>query len=801
MRIFEVAPAPSAIAIARAWINKVYAQFPQTWDNNHVMDMGGEGANQQFALFELIPSSDKRGAVEIKWFQAYPQRQGVGTRAMQVLQDMAHEDGITLTLFPWKHGRVSQSSLKKFYKKAGYKPINKGSDTMLWEPVTEAFDKTYPWKWTAKADWSWVAKFKDVVVTAHIDPTETAWEIKFTRNGTMGVTGEGDQFGIFATVLDIVKDFVKQMNPKVVTFSAEKEDPSTKSTSRPKLYSRMVRTFANQYGYDFKERSQYDDYVDYILIKKKDESVAENMDHSRDDQAVPELRAALEKRKAELQSANDAQVYNKINKLMTRIAKSHGISGQKLHDMWVKKYGEVPDTWIIESYKQSVTEAFDQPYPWRWGDRSSQRMWTASFADVVVIFSVNGAGEWEVSFARNNKQSVTGEGDQFKIFATVIDIAKDFINLKRPKVIQFTAHKEETETASSRTKLYSAMVKRFANSLGYESQEKPFNDFIVYVLTKKQDESVAEAFDQPYKSKWAKGEFGDVDVLAKLPDGTNLSIMFNHFGDNEWGVEFHRNNSQELTGEGDAQKIFATVLNAIQKFVKKYKPESLNFTASKEVGPGQNRQSRAKLYDKMVQRYASAMGYEAYQEDHGVGVVYELTRLADVTENVADSVLEGPRDFADMKLDNNKIQQELDYFYTGHAPVNIGGRKDAGSLRGFNIVTFNKGKNTLMFLVNKDDTPVFYVAYRSVGNGVAIGNVRSNGAVRATEVYAYLVDKFGTLYSDTKQTTQGRKIWADLAKFYPNLSVTDVGNRLKATSNVKENFEENSAEKSSKATT
>ena len=147
-----------------------------------------------------------------------------------------------------------------------------------------------------------------------------------------------------------------------------------------------------------------------------------------------------------------------------------------------------------------------------------------------------------------------------------------------------------------------------------------------------------EAFDQPYKSKWEKSEFGDVDVLAKLPDGTNLSIMFNHHGDNEWEVEFHRNNSQEVTGEGDAQKIFATVLNAIQKFVKEHKPESLQFTASKEVGAGQNSQSRAKLYDRLVQRYAGAMGYEAYQEDHGVGVVYELTRVdTNTTESLEET--------------------------------------------------------------------------------------------------------------------------------------------------------------------
>jgi hypothetical protein len=74
----------------------------------------------------------------------------------------------------------------------------------------------------------------------------------------------------------------------------------------------------------------------------------ENMDHSKDDQAVPELKAALLGHKKEIQSANDDQVYDIIDKMMTRIAKSHGISGQKLHDMWVEKYGQIPDTWIMK---------------------------------------------------------------------------------------------------------------------------------------------------------------------------------------------------------------------------------------------------------------------------------------------------------------------------------------------------------------------------------------------------------------------------------------------------------------------
>jgi hypothetical protein len=77
------------------------------------------------------------------------------------------------------------------------------------------------------------------------------------------------------------------------------------------------------------------------------EFIIENMDHGKDGRAVEELKAALLARKDKLQSASDDQVYDIIDKIMTRIAKSHDISGQKLHDMWVDQYKQIPDTWIM----------------------------------------------------------------------------------------------------------------------------------------------------------------------------------------------------------------------------------------------------------------------------------------------------------------------------------------------------------------------------------------------------------------------------------------------------------------------
>ena len=98
--------------------------------------------------------------------------------------------------------------------------------------------------------------------------------------------------------------------------------------------------------------------------------------------------------------------------------------------------------------------------------------------------------------------------------------------------------------------------------------------------------ALLEAFNAPYPLTWEKSDYGDMDALAKLPDGTYLSIMFNNDGD-EWQVEFHRNNSQEITGEGDAQRIFATVLNSIHEFIEKEDPERIRFSASKEDESGQ----------------------------------------------------------------------------------------------------------------------------------------------------------------------------------------------------------------------
>lgn len=167
------------------------------------------------------------------------------------------------------------------------------------------------------------------------------------------------------------------------------------------------------------------------------------------------------------------------------------------------------------------------------------------------------------------------------------------------------------------TKLYELRDKLHSEKLSFETMYQ----------------NIDESFDQPYPLKWESSDYGDVDALARLPDGSFLSIMFNQQQDDDGEaitqVEFYRNNSQEVTGEGDAQRIFATVLTAIQKYIKKYKPLRLTFSASKDnwAKQQQNSESRASLYDRLVQRYARAWGYRAFRADNGDLVIYELSRI------------------------------------------------------------------------------------------------------------------------------------------------------------------------------
>ena len=139
-------------------------------------------------------------------------------------------------------------------------------------------------------------------------------------------------------------------------------------------------------------------------------------------------------------------------------------------------------------------------------------------------------------------------------------------------------------------------------------------------------EPVTEAFDQPYRLSWEKSEEWGDDAYTRLPDGTYLSIHFNKIedADRAYQLEFYRNYKMAKTGQGDQYRIFASVLKAINQFIRKRKPFYIQFMADCDDDPGQ---SRIKLYSRMVQRYAPTVGYRVKITDRADSVMFELERI------------------------------------------------------------------------------------------------------------------------------------------------------------------------------
>lgn len=138
----------------------------------------------------------------------------------------------------------------------------------------------------------------------------------------------------------------------------------------------------------------------------------------------------------------------------------------------------------MKSFKTHLTELFDQPYPMTL-DRQGQDeakysyRWTENGKEqwVVVYFarlSTPTPDSWDCTFSRNGSTALTGEGNASRVFASVMDGFKRFLQKYKPNDVSFIAAKNELNAATlsyhsgSRVKLYKALIKRYAEAHGYK---------------------------------------------------------------------------------------------------------------------------------------------------------------------------------------------------------------------------------------------------------------------------------------------------------------------------------------------
>lgn len=89
--------------------------------------------------------------------------------------------------------------------------------------------RTMPYRFRASA---YIDKNDEMVHPTHWD-VEFYADVDIRTHDKYGVLNIGNQQQVFATVVDIMKTFVKQYRPAIISFQAEEP-------SRMKLYQRMV---------------------------------------------------------------------------------------------------------------------------------------------------------------------------------------------------------------------------------------------------------------------------------------------------------------------------------------------------------------------------------------------------------------------------------------------------------------------------------------------------------------------------------------------------------------------------------
>ena len=120
---------------------------------------------------------------------------------------------------------------------------------------------------------------------------------------------------------------------------------------------------------------------------------------------------------------------------------------------------------------------------------------------------------------------------------------------------------------------------------------------------------LSEVFDSPEKIKW--GKKGNSDMGNFTIEDNEYEIWMNPLRDGKtWSIEFvqvandsfARHGKTGITGAGNEVKLFSTVIAGIKQWVKKNKPEVIEFTASEP--------SRKKLYNSLIKRLSKEIGYK-----------------------------------------------------------------------------------------------------------------------------------------------------------------------------------------------
>jgi hypothetical protein len=199
-------------------------------------------------------------------------------------------------------------------------------------------------------------------------------------------------------------------------------------------------------------------------------------------------------------------------------------TSKRIHDI-EKEKGVKPGTpewfklWFSLPYlKESITEALNNPYSYYWDetyndDSSFLAKAEMDMGELMVMFSVGEPGvSWTIDFAVDGSMHKTGDGDQFRIFATVVAVIKDWaankVDLSKVTQIDFSSDKDGVGE-DSRSKLYKRFGQQLASKLGWNLEITDRGQFASFKI-KNPNAPVKEAVNEGYRLQLER----DADMMV-----------------------------------------------------------------------------------------------------------------------------------------------------------------------------------------------------------------------------------------------------------------------------------------------
>lgn len=120
-------------------------------------------------------------------------------------------------------------------------------------------------------------------------------------------------------------------------------------------------------------------------------------------------------------------------------------------------------------------------------------------------------------------------------------------------------------------------------------------------------QEISELYDpeSSFPIEW-NDRFGPAEMSGRAYDrqGNYIDIKFIPLKDGIVEVEFSRNDSYDMTGGGDANRVLGTVLEAFREYLRGYQPKIFIFSAKGG--------SRSKVYQSLIKRFAASAGYKQF---------------------------------------------------------------------------------------------------------------------------------------------------------------------------------------------